>query len=500
MKKARRKATNSLFPIQAEKLKQLLISEFENSTDLSYSIFENANQRIAVFYLSYQVDSKRMESLLLKTILDAKKEWTIEAILNEIPLNTGQKMDKLEEVLTNLINGHVFIYIEGEEQVVSYLLLNIEKRSLQKAETESVVIGPQVAFTESLITNLNILRWRMRSPDLVFEKIMLGKRTPKEARLIYLKSIANETDVNTMRQRLQELDVDEVEDANVLMQYIEDSSFTIFPQFYSTELPDRASYAINKGRVGVVVENSPMAILAPTTFFSFFESTEDLYMRWNAGSFLRVLRFISMFISVMLTPMYVAAVTYHYELIPTQLLISIGQSRANVPFPPIFEALLLELLIELLREAGARLPTKVGQTIGIVGGVVVGTAAVQAGITSNILIIFITISALASFTAPSYLMGTSIRVLRFPMIILAGILGIMGIVFGISFLIIHLLRLTSLGRPYLTPIYPFRMKDINKVLIRFPQQFQGKRFLSFRPKDTARFNQKKARQRKDIDE
>lgn len=500
MKKARRKATNSLFPIKAEKLKQLLISEFENSTDISFSIFESANQRIAVFYLSYQVDSKRMESLLLKTLLDAKKEWTIESILNEIPLNTGQKMDKLEEVLTNLINGHVFIYIEGEEQVVSYLLLNIEKRSLQKAETESVVIGPQVAFTESLITNLNILRWRMRSPDLVFEKIMLGKRTPKEARLIYLKSIANETDVNTMRQRLQELDVDEVEDANVLMQYIEDSSFTIFPQFYSTELPDRASYAINKGRVGVVVENSPMAILAPTTFFSFFESTEDLYMRWNAGSFLRVLRFISMFISVMLTPMYVAAVTYHYELIPTQLLISIGQSRANVPFPPIFEALLLELLIELLREAGARLPTKVGQTIGIVGGVVVGTAAVQAGITSNILIIFITISALASFTAPSYLMGTSIRVLRFPMIILAGILGIMGIVFGISFLIIHLLRLTSLGRPYLTPIYPFRMKDINKVLIRFPQQFQGKRFLSFRPKDTVRFNQKKARQRKDIDE
>ncbi|MFD1174193.1 spore germination protein [Oceanobacillus picturae] len=500
MKKAKRKATNSFFPIKVEKLKQTLEDQFENSTDLSFSIFENSGQKLAVFYLSYQVNSERIENMLLKTLLDSQKEWTVESILNEVPLNTGQKMDKLEELLTNLINGHVFVYVEGEKQVVSYLMLNIEQRSLTKAETESVVIGPQVAFTESLVTNLNILRWRMRSKDLVFEKIMLGKRTPKEARLIYLKSVANETDVNTMRQRLQDLEVDEVEDANVLMQYVEDSSLTIFPQFYSTELPDRASYAINKGRIGVIVENSPAAILAPTTFFSFFESTEDLYMRWNAGSFLRVLRFISMFISVMLTPMYVASVTFHYELIPTQLLISIGQSRANVPFPPIFEALLLELLIELLREAGARLPTKVGQTIGIVGGVVVGTAAVQAGITSNILIIFITISALASFTAPSYLMGTSIRVLRFPMIILAGILGIMGIVFGISFLIIHLLRLTSLGRPYLTPIYPFRMVDLNKVLIRFPQQFQGKRFLSFRPKDRVRFNKKKAHEKKDIDE
>ncbi|WP_337020151.1 spore germination protein, partial [Oceanobacillus massiliensis] len=166
----------------------------------------------------------------------------------------------------------------------------------------------------------------------------------------------------------------------------------------------------------------------------------------------------------------------------------------------IFEAIFLELMIELLREAGARLPTKVGQTIGIVGGVVVGTAAVQAGITSNILIIFITISALASFTSPSYLMGTTIRLLRFPMILLAGMLGIIGIMFGLSFLIIHLLRITSLGRPYLSPIYPFRWMDLNKALFRLPQQFQGKRFVSYRPKELLRFKKRKGMEKKDIDE
>ncbi|MFC4024572.1 spore germination protein [Oceanobacillus longus] len=500
MRKSRKNKYTNIFPSKMEQLEELLTSKFENNTDLSFSVYNHLNKKIAVFYIPYQVTPEKVEALLLKPLLENDNAWDHEKVLNDIPLSSGEKTTVLEEILEKIINGHVIIYVENEDMAINYPMLNVQKRALSKAETETVVIGPQVAFTESLTTNLNIMRWRIRSTDLVMEKIMVGERFPREVRLVYVKSIANETDIHTMRQRLQELHVDEVEDNNVLMQYIEDDSFTVFPQFYSTELPDRATYAITKGRIGVLMENSPNAILAPSTLFSFFESTEDLYMRWNTGSFLRILRFISMIIAVTLTPLYVAGVTYHFETIPTQLLVSVGQSRASVPFPPIFEAIFLELMIELLREAGARLPTKVGQTIGIVGGVVVGTAAVQAGITSNILIIFITISALASFTAPSYLMGTTIRILRFPMILLAGMLGIIGILFGISFILIHLLRITSLGRPYLTPIYPFRMEDLNKVLFRLPQSFQGKRFASFRPKDLIRFKERRAINKNDIDE
>ncbi|WP_087973393.1 spore germination protein [Oceanobacillus rekensis] len=500
MRKRLKSESKGIFPIKIDQLENLITSNFENNTDVSFSTYEYLSQKIAVFYIPYQVTPEKVENLLLKPLSETKAEWSSASILNEIPLSSGKLETKLEVILEGLISGKVFIYVENEDDIVYYPMLKIEKRALAKAETETVVLGPQVAFTESIITNLNIMRWRIRSTDLVLEKIMIGKRFPREVRMIYVKSIANETDVNTMRERLQELEVDEIEDSNVLMQFIEDSSTSIFPQFYSTELPDRASYAISKGRIGVLVENSPSAILAPTTFFSFFESTEDLYMRWNAGSFLRILRFLAMFVSVLLTPMYVAAVTFHYEIIPPQLLVSIGQSRASVPFPPIFETLFIELMIELLREAGARLPTKVGQTIGIVGGVVVGTAAVQAGITSNILIIFVTISALASFTVPSYLMGSTIRVIRFPMILLAGMLGIIGIMFGICFIIIHLLKLTSLGRPYLTPIYPFRFEDLNKVLFRLPQNYQWKRFASFQPKNLTRFQKRKANEKKDIDE
>ncbi len=189
-----------------------------------------------------------------------------------------------------------------------------------------------------------------------------------------------------------------------------------------------------------------------------------------------------------LSPLYVAVITYHYEVIPSALLLTIGESRSRVPFPPVIEALFLEFMIELLREAGARLPTKVGQTMGIVGGIVLGQAAVDAGFTSNVLIIIVALSALGSFTAPSYEMGATIRILRFPIILLAALWGLVGIFIGVSLLLIHLLKLTSLGRPYLSPIYPFRFTDMKYALIRLPIKFYDERPKTNRPQNSRRFH------------
>lgn len=498
----RRSGSNdkNIFPMKIEELEKLLQNRFENNPDLSFTVYDHENKKIAVFFISYIVETQWVHESLVKTLLEGNEPWTNKAILNNIPLAAAEKKTKLQELLDGLLIGKVFVYIEGEDAALSYLLLKKEKRSLGQAETESLVLGPKVGFTESLITNLNMIRWNIRSENLVMEKYTVGKQEPREVRLVYIKSVANTSDINTMRQRLTELDIDNVDDSSVLMQYLEDSSRSIFPQFLSTELPDRFCYSISRGRIGVLVENSPTSIIAPSTFFSFFESTEDLYMRWNVGSFLRILRYLSFLLSTLLTPIYVSVVTFHYEIIPTSLLVNLGQSRAAVPFPPILEVLILELLIELLRESGARLPTKVGQTIGIVGGVVIGTAAVEAGITSNVLLIVVALSALASFTAPNYLMGTTVRLIRFPMIFLAGTLGIVGIVYGMSFLVVHLLKLTSLGRPYLAPIYPFRWEDLNKVIFRLPNDFQNKRFISYRPKKAIRYSKKDARKKRDIDE
>ncbi|WP_269409766.1 spore germination protein [Lentibacillus daqui] len=496
-----KKNTNSFFPIKLEELEQIMLQKFENNDDLLFRTYnQDSGKKAAVFFISYQVDLNIIGQFILDPLLSSKEEWSNDSILDDIPENTGHTVDKLEDILKGLLVGELFIYVEGEEEALGYLALKKQQRQLDKAENETVVIGPQVAFTESLVTNLNVVRWSIRSTDLVLEQLMIGHRYPREIRICYIKSIANEQLVNTMRQRLQDLDVDEIEDSTVLQQYLNDSSSTVFPQFYSTELPDRFSYAIRQGRIGVLTENSPTGFIAPSTFLSFFESTEDLYMRWNIGTFLLILRFFAIFLSVTMTPLYVAAVTYHYEIIPVDELITIGQSRAGVPFPPIWEAIILEFLIELLREAGARLPTKVGQTIGIVGGVIIGQAVVQAGLTSNILIVVVALSALSSFTTPSYLMGTAVRIVRFPMIVLAGLFGLIGIIFGASFLVIHLLKLKSLGMPYLTPIYPFRWADLNKSLTRAPLQYENKRFFSIRPKNLLRYKRKESKRKHDIED
>ncbi|MBP2258768.1 spore germination protein [Virgibacillus alimentarius] len=494
------KTTDSIFPLKVDEFEKILRRKFENNPDLLLSKYEHKGNKMIVFSIPYLVAEEKAEDFILKPLLNKDIEWTNENILNEIPLGESKTFQSLEKILDNLLLGGVFIYIEGENEVISYLLLNKEKRNLEKAETESLVLGPKLAFTESLFTNLNIVRFRIRSTDLVLKKITIGKTIPREVRLIYMKSIANEEDVNTMRQRLLDLDVDEIEDSVILKQYLEDSSTNLFPQFESTELPDRLTYGVTKGKIGVLVENSPMAIVAPANLFSFLESTEDLYMRWHEGTFLRLLRIVALFFSFIITPLYVAVATYQFGLIPTQLLISLGESRAQVPFPPLLEALILEFLMELLREAGARLPTKVGQTMGIVGGIVIGQAAVEAGITSNILIIVVAMSALASFTSPSYFIGTTVRVIRFPLILLAGLFGILGIIFGLSFLTIHLIRLTSLGRPYLLPLYPLHVRDFNKVFYRTPISYKNKLAKAYQPKRLIRFPREEAAKKQDIDE
>ena len=498
MRRLKKHSSQSIFPTSIEKLKKKIESEFLKSEDVAFTVYQQESKKIVVFYIAFLVDQQKVEEMLLKPLLDMETPWTGQSILDEIPLGGGQTNSDIKNIIKGLNSGDVHLYVENEKHLITYQLAKSEKRALDKAETESIVIGPQLAFTESIASNLNVISWRLNTPDLAMEKFMIGKRNPKETRMIYLKSVANETDVNTMRQRLNELDLDMVEDIHMIKQYILDNSYSVFPQFVATELVDRAMYTIKEGKIIVLIEDSPLALIAPSTFFSFFESTEDRYFHWNLSSFIIGLRFLAAFVTLIMTPFYVAAITYHYELIPSQLLISVGESRAAVPFPPIIEVLILELVIELLREAGARLPSRVGQTIGIVGGVVVGTAAVQAGITSNVLVILVTFSALASFATPSYIMGNTIRFIRFPLIILSGFYGIIGLMFGVSFLVIHLLRLQSLGRSYLAPLYPLRLADFNKVFFRLPEQWQGRRFLSYQPKDKKSFFNKKAAKRKDI--
>ena len=454
-----------------------------NSSDLiTKSILPN----LTLIYIENLVDVPTLNNHILKDLLKHTNE-SPENIISTLTIAQVKLANEIGEAVIAMMDGTVLIHVEGYSQIVMANISTNESRALSAPENESQVIGAQVGFTESLSTNVSLIRRYIKNPNLCNEGLEIGKQSKTTIAMLYIKGIASDEMVNTLRQRIADLNVDSVLDSSILEQLIDDNSLSIFPQMLLTERPDKLCAELLNGKLGVIVDGSSLAIVCPHSFLEFFQSQEDQNLRWQIATFTRLLRFSAVVLSVFLSPLYVAALTFHYEVIPQSLLVPLSESRALVPFPPLFEALLLELIIELLREAGVRLPSKVGQTIGIVGGIVIGTAAVQAGITSNILIIIVALGALASFTTPSYMMGNVIRIIRFPLIVLAGLWGFYGIMLGLCFILIHLLRQTSLGSPYTAPFYPPRLLDWRDSLVRLPLPFTFKRPSNTRPEDEDKY-------------
>ena len=476
-------STESTVPPLGKDFIQAVTNAVHNTSDL---IVKPIPPNLTLIYIDTLVDNEVLKDHIILDLLKSRND-SPEQIFSVLSVPELELSNKLDETISAMMNGTALIHMEGHSQVVLANIPTNESRSLAAPENESQVIGSQVGFNESLTTNVSLIRRYIKNPNLCNEKLVVGKQSKTTVAMLYIKDVASDEMVNTLRQRISDLEVDSVLDSSILEQLIDDNSLSIFPQMLLTERPDKFCAELLNGKLGVIVDGSALAIISPHSFLEFFQSQEDQNLRWQIATFARLLRFGAVVLSVFLTPLYVAALTFHYEVIPQTLLVPLSESRALVPFPPIFEALLLELIIELLREAGVRLPSKVGQTIGIVGGIVIGTAAVQAGITSNILIIIVALGALSSFTTPSYMMGNVIRIIRFPLVVLAGLWGFYGIMLGLCFILIHLLRQTSLGSPYTAPFYPPRLLDWRDSLIRLPLPFTFKRPSNTRPEDEDKY-------------
>ncbi|MDR7078319.1 hypothetical protein J2Y03_003369 [Neobacillus niacini] len=489
--KAEKQAKNeNLIPTSRE----LMSAEFKKRLQHSADILENevGNSGITLFSIGNLIDKTMLHRDIIEPIISQSFD-SIQVIMEHLSVGEIRKTDHMDTVVQSVLDGSVVIYLEGNLFVLLAHIPARLGRALSFALNESQVVGPQVAFTESLMINLGLIRNYIKDSNLSVENLVVGSRSNKSVAIVSLNGIASQQMVGIVRKRIQNLKIDAILDSSQLAQLIEDNSLTIFPQLALTERPDRICDWLLKGKLAIIVDGSSLVIGSPQSFVEFFQTLEDSNVNWQIGSFLRLLRVSALFLSVFFTAIYVACLTFHYEVIPQTLLITLTESRARVPFPPIIEAFLLEFVIELLREAGARLPTKVGQTMGIVGGIVIGTAAVQAGFTSNILIIIIALAALGSFVTPSYTMGNVIRILRFPLIILAGFWGFYGIMYGFCFLLIHLLRQSSLGSPFLAPFYPPRFEDWKDSLIRLPFSVTYKRPDQTRPEDEYKYDYKKAK-------
>lgn len=388
--------------------------------------------------------------------------------IKEAMITVGEVyIDKSLEILAdNCLSGNTVMMVDGLDEALIISSRGWAARAVEEPKTETVVRGPREGFTETLRTNTALIRRKIRNPNLVFETMKIGTRTKTDVSIAYLKGVVNIKIVDEVKYRLSRIKIDAILESGYIEDFIEDAPFSIFPTVSNSEKPDSVAAKVLEGRIAILVEGTPFVLTVPSLFVESFQSSEDYYSRPYFASFIRLLRVLSYFITILAPALYVSLVTFNQELLPTPLLLTISAAKEGLPFPSIIEALLMIIVFEILREAGIRLPRPVGQAVSIVGALVLGESAVQAGLISPLMVIVVAITAISSFVIPSQTDSASI--MRIIMVTLGGSMGIYGVAIGLLGLLIHLSSLRSFGSPYLSPVAPFTGRDMKDIFIRMP--------------------------------
>lgn len=392
--------------------------------------------------------------------------WVGQAVLSAWRVAPAQTIG---ELLHAILDGATALVLEGAGAGLAVYLPESEGRAVEEPAAEPTIRGPREGFTEHLSTNTALLRRRLRSPHLRVESMRIGRSSCTIVVMVYLRDIADPAVVAEVRRRLADVEIDSLEDSSYLEELIEDNPYSLFPTIMNTERPDAVAASLAEGRVAILADNSPSALIVPVSLWSFLQASEDHYQRYPIATFLRLLRLGLAAMSLLGPALWIAVLSYHQEMLPSALLLTVAATREGIPFPAIVEALLMEIFFEALREAGVRLPRPIGQAVSIVGALVIGQAAVQAGIVSAPKVIVVAATGIASFTIPRFNLGIALRLLRFVMMILAGTLGLFGIMMGLIMLLYHLCALRSFGVPYLSPVAPLSLNGLKDSLVRGPR-------------------------------
>lgn len=398
-----------------------------------------------------------LQPLMLLSNIDIKEDIEDEGeyIFNRLlPYNQLKTVDNYKDVVSNINFGGCAIFIEGIKYVYMADTKFWEHRTVGSPKTETVIRGSQESFNEQIRANTALLRKILKDKELIVCNESVGKRSNTPCAVMYIKDIANESLVHEVLKRVKSIKVDFIFDSGELEQLIEDRTFLAAPQIFATERPDKVAAMLAQGNVAVILDGSPFVLVMPATVTEFLHTTEDTNIRFPYVNFIRIIRIIGVIVALLLPGLYIAITNFHQEMIPTNLLFAIGASRENVPFPSVVEMLIMEFSFELIREAGIRVPGAIGPTIGIVGGLILGQAAVTANLVSPIMIIIVAITALGSFSIPSFSMSFSIRVIRFGFIILGATAGFLGIALGLVLNSMILASSKSFGVPFLVPFGP----------------------------------------------
>lgn len=427
--------------------------------------------RAVLIYIDGMSNIEELDENVLSVLMqESTAEFNDINIFMDMKLSVSDvnEVTTFSDCVHQISSGKPVILINGSNIGFSLGLAKWEKRSIEESKSESVVRGPREAFIETLNVNTSMLRRKIRSPELKMRTIEIGQFTRTNVVVAYMEGIAEKNLIEEVQTRLARIKIDGILESGMVEEMIEDHPYSPFPQVLSTERPDVAASSLLEGRVVILVDGTPFVIIAPTTFFSLLQSNEDYYSRFFIGTVIRWLRYLFLLASLLLPSLYVAVLTFHQEMVPTKLLLNMAASREHIPFPALVEALIMEITFEALREAGIRMPKQVGSAVSIVGALVIGDAAVSAGIVSAPMVLIIALTGIASFTTPRYSAAITIRMLRFPLMLLSGTLGMLGIMLGIIIIIIHLCTIRSFGVPYLSPLAPMKVREMKDVLIRAP--------------------------------
>ncbi|WP_438449027.1 spore germination protein [Gorillibacterium sp. sgz5001074] len=471
----------SLYLKQNKDMLTSLFSECDDFVAHDFTIGGDKGIPACLFYISGMSDEPSIRQLLsyMSRLETFHREWEQDvADLCKKTITAG-KTESPEQALSGLtdalLSGDSVLLREGSADAIIFDTSNLEHRPISEPVTEGVVKGPRDGFNESIQINLSLLRRRLRSTRLKSEHYLLGHVTKTEIRLAYLKDTVSETLLDEVKERLNRIDVDSILESQYIEEWIEDHTLSIFPQVESTERPDKVAAALLAGRVALFVDGTPFVMILPVTLPQLLISSEDYYQRYPFAWFIRFLRYIAAAFSMLLPSIYISVTTFHQEMVPTPLMISIVNSYEKVPFPVFVEALMMEFTFEILREAGIRLPRPIGQAVSIVGALVIGQAAVQAGLVSYAMVIVVSLTGIMSFVIPSYNLAISLRLLRFGFMFIGATLGLYGVLLGMLAVLIHIASLRSFGVPYLSPIAPVRLQAWEDTGARFPWNRLAKR-------------------------
>ena len=444
------------------------IEEFtKGNLGISIRKMSIANTEVFILYIGQITDKDSLSNNIIKPILQngMNNILTIDKIATSIIYVDDISIHDDENKMINyILEGKSIILMSNDCKYIIANTLKVEKRGIQSPEIDTTLRGPKDSFTENFDDNLSLIRYRIKDPELRIDPFTIGKRSRTSVALIYIKDIANKKCVNEVKRRLEDIDIDGVFESGYIQKFMLNNTFNLFPQVGIAERSDTACANIVEGKVIIVVEGSNLALVMPKTFMEFLDVGDDHDSNIYLAMFSKLLRMVALAISLTLASLYVAAVSFHPDILPSQYILAIATSRGTVPFNAVVEAILMEFVAEILREASIRLPKQIGPAIGIVGAIVIGQAAVAAGLVSPLMVIMVSLSIMCSFVASDYTIVNPIRILKFFMIAITGTLGLFGFVTGLTFIAINLCSITSFGVSYVAPLSPFNFTDLKNYI------------------------------------